>query len=232
MNARSLRWSTRWQPRWPVTAVATLLGVLVVAQLRSEASNPGLAGLSAQDLTNVIASVNARNDQLRGEVAALERQVADVRAAHARGESAIGQLRDDLASLEAWAGLTAVSGPGISILVSGRIAGEGVEDLLNELRNAGAEAIAVEDVRVVPGTVVFGGEGSLSVESTALASSFEIRAIGSPQILTGTLTRSGGVIAQLGATYPDARISVTPLDAVAVPATERDLVPVHGQPSL
>ena len=232
MSLPTVRWQTRWQPRWPVTAVATLLGVLVVAQLRSQATNPGLAGLSAQDLTNVIASVNARNDQLRGEVAALERQVAGVRAAHDRGESAIDQLREDLATLEAWAGLTAVSGPGVSILVSGSIAGAGVEDLLNELRNAGAEAIAVEGVRVVPGTVVFGPEGDLSVENTSLDSSFEIRAIGSPQILTGTLTRSGGVIAQLGATYPDATVSVTPLDAIAVPATERDLVPSHGQPSL
>jgi uncharacterized protein YlxW (UPF0749 family) len=220
------------RPRWAVTAVCVLLGVLVVGQLRSQAATPGLAGLSAQDLTNVIASVNTRNDQLRAEVASLERQVADVTEAHDRGESAIDQLRDDLATLEAWAGLTAVEGPGVSILVSGAISGDGVEDLLNELRNAGAEAIAVDSVRVVPGTVVAGPPGGLSVENTALAASFEIRAIGSPQIITGTLTRSGGIIAQLGATYPTAEISVTPLDRVEIPATDRDLAPSHGHPSL
>jgi len=137
-----------------------------------------------------------------------------------------------VATLEAWAGLTAVTGPGVSVRISGEIDGGGVGGLLNELRNAGAEAISVEGVRVVSETVVFGTAGQLSVENVALPASFEIRAIGSPQILTGSLTRAGGVIAQLIATYPDAAISVTPLDVVEIPATERDLVPGHGRPSL
>ncbi|HEX5589564.1 MAG TPA: DUF881 domain-containing protein [Candidatus Limnocylindrales bacterium] len=222
----------RGRPRWALTIVTLVLGVLVVAQLRSQAANSGLANLNAQELTLVIANVNQRNDGLRAEVAAVERQVEALIEAHDRGESALDALRADLAALEAWAGLTAVTGPGVTIHVSGAIGGDGIEDLLNELRNAGAEAIAVQDVRVVPGTVVYGGPGGLSVENTPLADGFEIRAIGSPQILTGTLTRGGGVIAQLGTAYPEAAISVTPLDQVAIPATTRNLVPGHGQPSL
>jgi len=61
---------------------------------------------------------------------------------------------------------------------------------------------------------------------------FEIRAVGSPQILTGTLTRTGGVIAQIGATYPDVQLTVTPVDMLTLPATERTLVPAHGNPRL
>jgi uncharacterized protein YlxW (UPF0749 family) len=72
----------------------------------------------------------------------------------------------------------------------------------------------------------------LSVENTPLADGFEIRAIGSPQILTGTLTRGGGVIAQLEATSEAVTISVTPLDTISIPASERNLVPAHGTPSL
>lgn len=223
---------TRSRRRWAITLVTAGLGLLVVVQLRAQGANPGLSGLSAQELTLVIANVNTRNEQLRAEVAALQRQVTSLTDAQSRGESALGQLRSDLAALEAWAGLTAVVGPGVSIRVSGPIGGEAIEDLLNELRNAGAEAIAVADVRVVPGTVVYGAPGALSVENTPLAEGFEIKAIGSPQIITGTLTRGGGVIAQLGATYPDATISVTPLDTVSIPATDRNLVPDHGQPSL
>ena len=223
---------TATRRRWAMTAVATLLGLLIVGQLRSQAANPGLSALTAQELTLVIANLNTRNEQLRAEVGSLERQAATLAAAHDRGDSALDQLRADLTVLQAWAGLTAVRGPGVSILVSGEIGGEGIEDLLNELRNAGAEAISVDGVRVVPGTVVFGEPGGLSVENTPLADGFEIRAIGSPQILTGSLTRAGGVIAQLGATYAGVTISVTPLDVVAIPATERNLVPGHGQPSL
>jgi len=53
--------------------------------------------------------------------------------------------------------------------------------------------------------------------------------VGSPQIITGTLTRAGGVIAQLATTYPDAQVTVTPLNRVDLPPTSRNLIPAHGQ---
>ena len=87
-------------------------------------------------------------------------------------------------------------------------------------------------MRIVTGVVVAGAPGALSVENNAIGDAFEIRAIGSPQILTGTLTRTGGVIAQIGTTYPDAQLTVTPVDMLTLPATDRTLVPAHGQPRL
>ena len=222
----------RQRNRLTITAVALLLGVLVVAQLRSQVADASLSQQSAQDLTLLVANLNTQNEELRSEVATLESQLTALTDSHARGDSAAGQLRADLDRIQGWAGLRAVDGSGISIRIAGKIGGDGVEDLLNELRNAGAEAIAIGGVRVVPGTVVAGAAGALSVENTALNGTFEIRAIGSPQILTGSLTRAGGIIAQLSVTFPDAEISVTPLDTIAIPATDRDLTPIHGRPSL
>jgi hypothetical protein len=95
-----------------------------------------------------------------------------------------------------------------------------------------AEAISVDGIRVTTGVVVAGAPGALSVENHAIGDAFEIRAIGSPQILTGTLTRTGGVVAQIGATYPDAQLTVTPADALTLPATDRSLVPTNGKPRL
>ena len=51
------------------------------------------------------------------------------------------------------------TGPGVTISVRGAIDGSGVEELINELRNAGAEAIATGGVRVVTGVVVSGAAG-------------------------------------------------------------------------
>ncbi len=215
-----------------MTAVAVILGVLVVAQLRGQDTAKGLASLSTQELTVLVANLTTRNDQLRTEIASLERQLLDLGAAKARGESAVDSLRTDLAKIRAWSGLTGVTGPGVTVTTRGRIGGDGVEDLINELWNAGAEAVAVADVRVVPGVVVAGAPGAISVDDTALQDGFTIIAIGSPQILTGSLTRAGGVIAQLSAVYPDARVTVTPLDRVAVPATDRTLVPADARPRL
>lgn len=218
--------------RLAVSAVAVLLGLLVVGQLRGQAGVPGLEGLTAQDLTVLVANLDTRNEQLRAEVASLERQVADLLDARARGESAVGQLRSDLERIRVFAGLTAVSGPGVRVTVSGPIGGDGVEDILNELRNAGAEAIAVDGARLVPGVVVAGAPGDVRVLDRPLTDGFAIEAIGSSQILTGTLTRLGGVIAQVAATYPGAVVTVTPIDRLEVPATTLDLAPDHGRPRL
>jgi uncharacterized protein YlxW (UPF0749 family) len=215
-----------------VIVVAVLLGVLAVGQLRGQAGIPELAGLSAQDLTLLIANLTARNDQLRDEVAELGRQEAQLAAANARGETTVDQLRADLERIRAWAGLTGVTGQGVTITVRGTIGGDGIEDLLNELRNAGAEAIAVGSVRVVPGVVVAGAPGALSIEGQPLGDSFVVRAIGSSQILTGTLTRTGGVIAQIGATYPGAIVTVTPTESLALPAADRSLTPIYARPRL
>lgn len=215
-----------------IAGVAAILGILAVGQLHGQASVPGLATLSAQDLTLLIANLNDHNDQLRDEVAALEQQATALEATTANGQTTVGSLRSDLARIRAWSGAIGMTGPGIVISVRGPIGGDGVEDLLNELGNAGAEAIVVADVRVVPGVVVAGPPGGLSVENAPLGDVFEIRAIGSPEILLGTLTRAGGIVSQLGVAYPDARISVTPLDSVAIPASERTLIPSHGRPRL
>jgi uncharacterized protein YlxW (UPF0749 family) len=215
-----------------MAAVTLILGVLVVGQLRGQAGVPGLSGLSAQELGVLVANLNARNEGLRTEISSLEGQLGSIQGAHDRGESAVEQLRTDLARIQAWSGSTGMTGPGVTLTVRGAISSIGVAELLNELRNAGAEGVAIEDVRVVPGVVVSGPAGQLSVDGVRLADPFTIRAIGSSQILTGTLTRAGGLIAQLATTDPAADISVTPLDGIQLPATKRNLVPADGRPRL
>jgi uncharacterized protein YlxW (UPF0749 family) len=215
-----------------IAAVMVVLGLLVVVQLRSQSIGTGLEALSAQNLTVLVANLNTRNDQLRTEIATTERELADLTGARSRGESSVDQLRLDLARVRAWTGLDAVTGTGIRVKVDGPISGAGVQDLLNELHNAGAEAMAVADVRVVPGTVVAGVPGALSVDNTALPDGFEVTALGNPSTLTGSLTRAGGIVAQLAATYPQVQITVVPVDAIEVPATTRDLTPAHGTPRL
>jgi len=215
-----------------IAAVALILGVLVVVQLRSQAGNSGLAQLSAQDLTVLVANLNARNDQLRRESSTLEAELATLKANQSRGDVSLDEITADLERVRAYAGLEAVGGPGVKIAVQGPIDGSGVEELFNELRNAGAEAIATDDVRIVTGVVVTGAAGDARIGDAVLGPSFEIEAIGAPDKLTGSLTRSGGVIAQLAATQENVVVTVTPVDRLELPATTHTLLPAHGHPRL
>jgi len=215
-----------------IAVVAAILGLLVVVQLRAQGTDTGLDSLSAPELTDLVANLNTRNDQLRTEVATTQSQLDSLEAAQARGDSSIGQLQSDLARVEGWAGLLPVSGPGVEITVAGPLPGTAADDLLNELRNAGAEAIAVGGVRLTPASVVAGDPGSLSVEDTALSDPFEVDAVGNAETLTGSLTRAGGIIAVLKATFPQVEVTVTPVDRLDLPASHRDLIPSHGSPRL
>jgi len=216
-----------------IAAVAFVLGLLVVVQLRSQAGPSGLAQLSSQDLTILVANLNAHNDQLRREGSTLDRELATLVQNRSRGDVSVDEISADLVRVRAYAGLDPVAGPGVTISISGPIDGSGVEELINELRNAGAEAIAVGGVRVVTGVVVTGAPGEVQVAGSPVgADGFELEAIGAPDKLTGSLTRSGGVIAQLAATLPEVTVTVTPMDRLGLPATTRTLVPAHGRPRL
>ena len=215
-----------------IAAVAFVLGLLVVVQLRTQASGAAFAGLSSQELTVLVANLNDRNDELRAEVGALDRELSTLTANTQRGEVSVDELRADLRRVRLYAGIDAATGPGVLLTIRGPIDGTGLEDLVNELRNAGAEAMAVDTVRLVPGVVTSGAAGSITIDGVRLADPFELAAIGAPDKLTGSLTRSGGIIAQLAATQPDVVVEVTPIDRVDVPATDRELVPSHGHPRL
>ncbi len=216
-----------------VAVVACLLGLLVVVQLRAQTADSGLSNKSAQDLTGIVGNLNTENDRLRAEITALDTQLEELRTDHAGGASSVEQIQAELAKIRAWAGLDPVAGKGVTITVTGDIDARGVNDLLNELRNAGAEAISIADVRVVSRTTVSGVPGSLDVGGFLLRDPFRIQAIGRPEVLVGSLTRAGGIIAQLGATNSAVTIEVEPTtDEMTLPATRVDLVPGHAHPSV
>ena len=87
-----------------IAAVMFVLGILVVVQLQTQASGALFAGLSSQDLTVLVANLNDRNDQLRREVANLERDLGTLSQNTQRGDASIDELRADLRRVRALRG--------------------------------------------------------------------------------------------------------------------------------
>jgi uncharacterized protein YlxW (UPF0749 family) len=222
----------RTSSRIALTVVLFILGVLVVAQFRAQSAGQGLAALSVSELTELVANLTTRNNQLRSEIATLERQRQAVEGAVNRGDTSAVQIQTDLNRVLAWSGARAVSGPGVRVVVTGPVPGDAIEILLNELRNAGAEAVAIGDIRIVPGLVPTGPAGSVVLGGVPLADPVQIIAVGPPQVLAGSLGRAGGPIAQLRARFPEIVVSVGSADLVTLPATDRDLAPTLGRPRL
>lgn len=222
----------RTSGRMAMTGVLVLLGFLVVIQLRSQAESSGLNALSVQELGELVGNVTTRNDQLRVEIRDLERQHETMAAAARNGDTSAGQIRADLNRVLGWSGAVGVIGPGVRVTIDGSLPGDAIQLLTNELRNAGAEAIAIDGIRVVAGVVVAGPAGDLAMAGAPLADPVELLAIGQPDALLGSLSRSGGSIAQLGARFPGATVTVSRADRLTLPATDRDLAPSLGHPRL
>jgi uncharacterized protein YlxW (UPF0749 family) len=212
--------------------VLLLLGFLVAIQAKSQAANTGLNALSVQELGELVANVTTRNNQLRDEVSSLQTQRDTLKATVNRGDSSANQVRSDLTRILGWSGEAPVTGTGARVTIEGDLPGDAVEVLVNELRNAGAEAISVGGVRLVPGVVASGPAGAVVIDGVKLGSPAVIEAIGQSETLSGSLTRAGGPIAQLAAQYPDVTIAVEAEDKVVLPATDRNLAPKLGRPTL
>ena len=103
-------------------------------------------------------------------------------------------------------------------------------DLVNELRNAGAEAIAVDDVRVTARSVAIQGPRSLEVDGAQVGRRFTLRAIGSPDGLLGAMERPGGIISQLKL-FISATIQIRQTESIELPASGVSLLPEIGTPA-
>ncbi len=210
--------------------VAFLLGVLVVVQLRAQSAPSSLDGKSTQELTALIAELNRGNEDLRTQLEDEKAALAQLQSDIAKGANTAKDLQSDLSALRGWAGLDAIQGPGVRVLLNGDLPGDAVQEVVNEIWSLGADGIAVEGVRIVPGVVVTGPPHNLTIGGTAIRDPIEIFAVGDPGALAGGLTRPGGIVSVLKATYTHIDATVDREDnGLTLPPTDRTLAPRDAQ---
>jgi uncharacterized protein YlxW (UPF0749 family) len=204
--------------------VALVIGILLVGQLRSQARPIELSSLSAQELSTLIETLSARNVELSDNLVDLRDQIRDYERAEVQGQSDLTISEEDLSRIAAFGGLAAVEGQGVRIDLVGDFDPTAVNDLIYELRNAGAEAIAVDEVRITASSVASFGTSAIEIDGVAIGRSFAIAAIGSPDGLEAALERPGGILRLLQQSI-NAQFTVTPVQDLTLPGTRRDLTP-------
>jgi uncharacterized protein YlxW (UPF0749 family) len=209
--------------------VALIIGLLLVGQLRSQARPIELSNLSAQELAELIETLSASNVELSGGLDELHAELRDYESAAVQGQSDLTISEEALLSISAIGGLVGVEGQGIQITAEGSFDPISVNDLIHELRNAGAEAIAVDDIRITARSVAVLGTSAIEIDGVAIGPSFEIRAIGSPDGLQAAIERPGGILSLYEQSI-DARFTVTQVDRLILPSTDRDLMPAAARP--
>lgn len=208
-----------------LTIVALFLGLLAVTQVRAQdVYSRSLQLETPASLTTLIAGLAERNNALRDEIVELKVRTTTARDAISSGRGSLTEAERQVVQLRVFEGQSAVSGPGISVRIDGAFDDRALSDLVNELRNAGAEAIAVNSTRVGPRSW-FGatGDGSLSVDGSSVRGPWVVRAIGAADVMHVAMTRTGGIIGQFELIYRGTRFSVTKEPSQDLPALRTPL---------
>jgi uncharacterized protein YlxW (UPF0749 family) len=215
--------------------ICLLLGVTLVTQFRSQRLAREEVPRSSSDQATYISQLYESNTELRQQVDQLESELAQYEG---DGKSNLDALVRDLQALRVANGEVEVVGPGVTVLVEGRLAVFELQDLVNELRNASAEAIAVNGVRVVSrSAIVQDQNGDLVVDRQLISRPYRLEAIGDPDTLAPALERKGGLIALLEAGNSDLKIEVSRHDPddktgwLRLPKTALDFGFAYAQPT-
>jgi uncharacterized protein YlxW (UPF0749 family) len=192
-----------------IAAGCLLIGfVLVLAYVHTHRSAPETAKVHDSLVARVRTAQHSAND-LGSRVRTLQQQLA---SAQNEALPRSGALAQQLDRAELEAGQIAVSGPGLTVTLrepkkttSTAPAGRGgstpigtaniltdrdVRSVVNELWHDGAEAIAVNDVRLTPTSAIrFAGEAVL-VDFQPITSPYRIRALGNSDDLSTNFAQS------------------------------------------
>lgn len=176
---------------------------------------------SSTEQATIMKGLVESNSALRKEIAALELQLAQYR--DGEGEGNILSLARDLNKIKVVNGLIEASGPGVELVLGGPLAPEELQDVINELRNAGAEAIMLNDRRVVVNSVISLERSGAVLDGEPLIPPYQFAAIGDPETLARAVDRKGGLVPALLANHPELEMDLQKRDRLVAPIYERKL---------
>ena len=200
---------------WPVTIVSVALGGLIAFQVRGQMvmQQQGLTqGQRAEVVNDLYIAAQKQITDLNKQVKNLTTKLTKLE----RVKGGDAQVRQAvLNQYQIALGLVPVKGPGIHLILDdstlAREIGNGeaatsmlIHDfdltaVVNELRVAGAEAIMINDQRVVPATAIRCVGSVILVNGVRQVPPYHIYAIGLTKILRGALEMPGGILDELRA---------------------------------
>jgi uncharacterized protein YlxW (UPF0749 family) len=215
----------------PVTFVCLALGALLASMLRIS-TQERIDTSRPDQLALLYAQAKRESDDMRAEKDRIQARIDTMIESKASDEQLVADLHSEIKNLRVATGAVPVEGPGIAITIddsksiqpnpadvsANALLTHDVDLLLliNELRSADAEALAINDQRVVASTSIRCVGPVIHVNHQSVGTPFVVRAIGNPDNLAGAITMPYGIVdqlKQLGIT-----VEVTKRELIRVPA--------------
>lgn len=201
-----------------LTLVSIVLGFMVAVQYKESQSHSqltqtySLTDAKLKQLDDRLKTLQSVGQNEQKELAQARAQLSAYEKQAAGSDASLQMLQAQVTEDRILAGTTEVKGPGISITVTDGTPPAGasaqtideyvthdwyMRDLINELFAAGAEAVDINNVRIVATSGIFCGGPVLWVNNNRIAAPFTVRAIGDAKYLKSALLMPGGEVERL-----------------------------------
>ncbi|MDR1033270.1 MAG: DUF881 domain-containing protein [Bifidobacteriaceae bacterium] len=175
-----------------ILLICVIIGVLFMAQLNLMNESP-YRNMRDDELIRVLDEQNVKYDALIAQRDTLARQLDELRGT--ADENTIKVIEKEIQDQEILLGIQPAVGEGISVRLTdsaSQLTAENMYNMLTELRNAGAEAIQINAVRVVATSHFELQNGNMLLDSNVIQSPYTLFAIGPKDALEKGLRIAGG----------------------------------------
>lgn len=179
--------------------LCAVLGFALVTQVR-QASGDNLSSLRQDELVRILDETTARGEALEQEAADLRDERDELLSGSDRRQAALEALERSAANQGILTGRLPATGRGVVVTLSDvdrALSPVVLLDVLEELRNAGAEAIELNNVRITASSAFSGDAGSVLLDGQPISSPYLWRVIGDPDAIAPALQIPGGAFAQV-----------------------------------
>ncbi|HWU32855.1 MAG TPA: DUF881 domain-containing protein [Marmoricola sp.] len=200
---------------WLLIAVAVLT-VLVVVAASQTAANSTADAKQRDDLIAQIHQRQATMKTLTSEITRAQSAINALQSGLSSNKDLSGSTRSRLGSWGTSAGISAVTGPGVEVIVDnapksagarGVVQDRDLQQLVNGLWEAGAEAVSINGQRITSLTAIRTAGAAITVNYQSLTPPYVVDAIGNPATLPAKFAQTDSGAAwldlqnQLGMVY-------------------------------
>ena len=204
-----------------IFALGAALGFGYMWQRRN--TDTTYTNLSEDELVRLLDETNTQISRLEAQKSALAAQLAAIQKAANKQEEINRIAKENEQTNGILSGRLPAQGQGITITITQgktKLSSAILFSVIEELRNAGAEVIEFDGVRIVTSSYVVDTENGLECDGVIIGSPFVIKAIGSSTTLQNAIDIAGGVGSRLKVQY-GATVKVEQSDQVVINATAR-----------
>ena len=204
--------------------VALILTMIIFTQFKTikKTDITAIETMRETELRDELATWKTKYEEVETKLEERKQKIEEYKQELDNNENAMQLLQSEVVEAEEYLGFTELQGEGIVVtLKDNEDANIEYWDLLflvNELVSAGAEAISINDERVVATTEIVPVNGTIIfVNSKKIAGPYTVRAIGEKKYLESALTIKGGYLDERKIQY-NKDVEYTLEDNIIIPA--------------